>query len=116
MNQQNINDLKKKLQSTERDLASNLSEQEREYEANTATDRTEPNEEAQVRTESNTRGALMFHDEERLVRVRSALTRIEEGVYGTCVACGGSIDAGRLEAKPEAAFCIECERRHEKVR
>lgn len=116
MKQQTRNDLKKKLTDLEHDLQSNLEEQHREYRADTATDRAELNEEAQVRTDSNTRGSLIFHDEERLVRIRSALTRMEEGIYGRCVSCGGEINEERLQAKPEAAFCIACERRREQER
>ena len=42
--------------------------------------------------------------------VRRALERIEDGTYGECVQCGGTIAAGRLEARPEAALCIDCAR------
>ena len=40
--------------------------------------------------------------------VRRALQRIEDGSYGECANCGNEIAAGRLEARPEAALCIEC--------
>jgi RNA polymerase-binding protein DksA len=43
-----------------------------------------------------------------IASVRRALDRIDEGSYGECVRCGGEIAAGRLEARPEAALCIEC--------
>ena len=43
-----------------------------------------------------------------IASVRRALERIEDGSYGECVRCGNEISAGRLEARPEAAFCIEC--------
>ena len=42
--------------------------------------------------------------------VKRALERIAEGTYGECVQCGGEIAQGRLEARPEAALCIECAR------
>lgn len=45
-----------------------------------------------------------------ITSVQRALTRIEEGTYGVCVRCGGEIATGRLEARPEAALCIECAR------
>ena len=32
------------------------------------------------------------------------------GTFGTCVRCGKPIAAGRLEALPWAAYCIECQR------
>jgi len=37
-----------------------------------------------------------------------ALGRIESGEYGYCVECGEEISDGRLEARPEAALCINC--------
>jgi RNA polymerase-binding transcription factor DksA len=43
-----------------------------------------------------------------IASVRRALDRIDEGAYGECVRCGNEIAAGRLEARPEAALCIEC--------
>ena len=43
--------------------------------------------------------------------VHRALLRIENGTYGECVRCGGDIAPQRLEARPEAALCIECARK-----
>ena len=42
--------------------------------------------------------------------VEAALGRIEDGTYGTCVACGKPIPTERLEAIPYAARCVEDER------
>lgn len=42
--------------------------------------------------------------------VRRALTRIENGTYGSCARCGDEIGSKRLEARPEAALCIDCAR------
>ncbi len=97
----------------EADLRSNLEEQTDEYDQLTGSERKEPGDEAQARMQSHNRGALTFHDEERLTRIRSALQRFENGTYGVCAACGGEIADDRLKAKPEALLCIECERRHE---
>jgi DnaK suppressor protein len=43
-----------------------------------------------------------------IASVRRALERIEDGSYGQCVKCGDDIAEGRLEARPEAALCIDC--------
>ena len=43
-----------------------------------------------------------------IASVRRALERIADGNYGECANCGAEIAAGRLEARPEAALCIEC--------
>lgn len=45
--------------------------------------------------------------------VQRALTRIENGTYGECVRCGHKISRKRLEARPEAALCIDCARKEQ---
>jgi RNA polymerase-binding protein DksA len=44
-----------------------------------------------------------------LQAVDDALERLDDGTYGTCVRCGRSIGAERLEALPWAAHCIDCQ-------
>jgi len=44
----------------------------------------------------------------RLQDVRSALVRLERGVYGKCERCGKDIPPERLEAVPTARLCISC--------
>ena len=43
-----------------------------------------------------------------IASVRRALERIAGGTYGECIRCGNDIAPGRLDARPDAAFCIEC--------
>ena len=43
-------------------------------------------------------------------RIERALAKLDDGSYGVCDECGGEIVAGRLEAAPESALCIECAR------
>lgn len=43
-------------------------------------------------------------------RVERALAKLEDGTYGTCDSCGREIVAGRLNAAPESALCIDCAR------
>ena len=52
-------------------------------------------------------GALVARE---IASVKRALGRIEDGTYGECVRCGGAIADARLEARPEAALCIDCAR------
>lgn len=49
-------------------------------------------------------------------RVREALARIDAGTYGRCIDCGSELPAERLEARPEAARCVNCQQRLEAVR
>ena len=41
--------------------------------------------------------------------VLAALARIEQDTYGRCVDCGGEIPEGRLDARPDAARCVNCQ-------
>lgn len=41
--------------------------------------------------------------------VRTALRRIEEGTYGTCLHCEEDISPKRLNAVPWAPYCIKCQ-------
>jgi DnaK suppressor protein len=43
-----------------------------------------------------------------LVRIESALRRMDEGGYGHCLRCGEEISAGRLRVDPGATICIGC--------
>jgi RNA polymerase-binding transcription factor DksA len=42
-----------------------------------------------------------------LTDVERALKRVDEGTYGVCEACGRTIAKARLEARPEARFCVD---------
>ena len=42
-----------------------------------------------------------------MLDVDRALTKLDEGTYGTCDACGRPIGEGRLEALPWATLCVE---------
>ena len=41
-------------------------------------------------------------------QVRLALAQIDQGTYGVCMSCGGSINKDRLKALPFATKCIQC--------
>jgi RNA polymerase-binding transcription factor DksA len=57
-------------------------------------------------------GQAVLLDRE-IASVKRALARIGDGSYGECMRCGESIDPARLEARPEAALCINCARETE---
>jgi len=44
-----------------------------------------------------------------LRNVRAAISRIQEGSFGTCQECDEDIHPKRLAAVPWAAFCIQCQ-------
>lgn len=49
-------------------------------------------------------------------QVEAALGRIDEGEYGDCQSCGEAVGLRRLEAAPEAPFCLACQGRREQRR
>lgn len=50
---------------------------------------------------------------QRLAQVKAALMRYEQDEYGECVDCGEEIGFGRLKARPESPFCLECQQKRE---
>jgi DnaK suppressor protein len=53
---------------------------------------------------------LEGHSEQVLAQIDAALARIEAGTFGTCTNCGKPIAEERLEARPWASLCIDCQR------
>ncbi len=41
-------------------------------------------------------------------RTERALSKLDEGTYGICDACGEPIPPGRLQALPESVLCLAC--------
>jgi RNA polymerase-binding transcription factor DksA len=52
----------------------------------------------------------------RLLDVRRALRKLEQGTYGRCDSCGQEINPQRLRAQPHAALCITCQAKMERSR
>lgn len=50
----------------------------------------------------------------RLQQIEVALDAMEGGTYGSCRYCKGPIGLPRLEAMPEAPFCLECQESFER--
>ena len=49
-----------------------------------------------------------------LTAIDEALTRIEDGSFGTCRGCAEDIAVERLEAVPYTTQCIDCKRKEER--
>ncbi|MGD9367759.1 MAG: TraR/DksA C4-type zinc finger protein [Desulfobacteraceae bacterium] len=58
---------------------------------------------------------LRFREREsRLIRkIKTALEKIDEGVFGICESCGDDIPLARLKARPVTAYCIQCKTKME---
>ncbi len=52
--------------------------------------------------------SLMATEEDTLNRIDEAIQRIEQGTYGTCEECGGTIPKLRLNAIPFTPVCVKC--------
>jgi DnaK suppressor protein len=52
--------------------------------------------------------AMLTSTEAELAEVLEAMERMGRGTYGVCERCGNRIPRERLEARPEARFCIVC--------
>ncbi|MHB2024226.1 MAG: TraR/DksA C4-type zinc finger protein [Mycobacteriales bacterium] len=46
----------------------------------------------------------------------AALARLNAGSYGSCVECGAQLPDERLEARPEASRCVNCQQRYDRSR
>ena len=60
--------------------------------------------------------AVMTVAKQQLAEALDALARIDDGSYGVCVDCGKPVPEGRLEAKPEAARCVACQGKRDRLR
>lgn len=57
--------------------------------------------------------AMLARLENQLTQVREALSRVDNGTYGTCENCGESILPARLQVMPQATLCINCQEKLE---
>ncbi|HEX4484211.1 MAG TPA: TraR/DksA C4-type zinc finger protein [Solirubrobacteraceae bacterium] len=46
--------------------------------------------------------------ESTLARTERALSKLDEGTYGTCDGCGQPIAEKRLQAMPDSVMCVAC--------
>ena len=57
---------------------------------------------------------LEENSENVLAEIDAALKRIDDGTYGVCTNRGEQIPVERLEARPWATLCIDCQRERER--
>ena len=76
----------------------------------------EPDFADRASTETDRSIELRTRDRERklIVKIDTALKRVEEGTYGYCEETGDPISLCRLEARPIAALGIDAQERHER--
>jgi DnaK suppressor protein len=73
----------------------------------------DPTDRASLETDRNF--LLRIRDRERklILKIKEALTRIEDGTYGICEECGDGISEDRLRARPVTTLCIACKTKAE---
>jgi DnaK suppressor protein len=66
--------------------------------------------------ESDRNFELRIRDRERklIAKIREALDRIEDGIFGECESCEEVIGIERLKARPVTTFCIDCKTEQER--
>ena len=75
-----------------------------------------PAHNASVRTLNALVSEAAEHNVAQLAIIKDALAKFADGSYGLCDNCGEAIGPSRLEARPEARLCIDCQTRLEKLR
>ena len=72
-----------------------------------------PADNASELSDSDRENAILEAAADQRKQVEAALARIEAGTYGTCTDCGQQISEARLQVRPEASRCIECQAKAE---
>ncbi len=65
-------------------------------------------DDAIVRENDDVLEALDVEGRAALGQLRTAIRRLDDGVYGRCEHCAEPIAPARLEALPEVTTCIDC--------
>ncbi len=69
-----------------------------------------------VLTDADRNLAMLEAAGEQRRAIVAALRRLDEGSYGRCADCDRAVPEGRLQARPEAARCVQCQARRERRR
>ena len=73
-------------------------------------------ESAVARSQEEFRLHMRQRNRTLLLEIQEALRLIEDGEFGTCLECGGSIGIARLKVQPMTTVCIECKKEMEKAK
>jgi DnaK suppressor protein len=67
-------------------------------------------------SEADRTEAILMSARSQRDEVFAALARIDDDSYGQCVDCDHEIPEGRLDARPDAARCVNCQSKYAKRR
>jgi DnaK suppressor protein len=115
-------DLKKRLELLQVDLADEIARERAELAVDPESrgeDITPSQHPADIASDLFRRESLLTSErqlEGHASAVEDALRRVHAGTYGFCQDCGHPIAKVRLEVLPQAARCVDCQRREERLR
>ena len=99
------------LRQTEQEMA--FSGDQREVTGESSTVSQHPADTADYTSQRELQQTTQHLLEREAAQVEAALHARQSGTYGMCTSCGEAIPAERLEARPEATQCVDCQRRSE---
>ncbi len=108
MDQEFVQRMKEKLLQMKTEILENLAQESAEFnEIVAAGDQKDIVDIASTDIDKNVLSTLGNQEMKSLRLIESALSRIENGVYGTCLKTGKQIPKERLEAIPYALYTID---------
>jgi DnaK suppressor protein len=75
----------------------------------------DPNDRATLESDRNFELRIRDRERKLIVKIQEAIKRLDDGVFGICNDCGGTISEKRLIARPVTTQCIDCKTKQEKI-
>ena len=75
----------------------------------------DPNDRASLESDRNFQLRIRDRERKLILKMREAITRMDDGVFGICEVCNGPISEKRLMARPVTTLCIDCKMKQEKM-
>jgi len=75
----------------------------------------DPNDRASLESDRNFELRIRDRERKLIMKMREAIKRMDDGVFGVCESCEGPISEKRLLARPVTTLCIECKMKQEKM-
>ena len=75
----------------------------------------DPNDRASLEADRNFELRIRDRERKLIAKMQEAIRRIDDGTFGICDSCGGTISEKRLLARPVTTQCIECKTKQEKL-
>ena len=112
MDEQELSQFKKQLESMKVDINSDVEKTLTEMTSQTG-NIPDPNDRATMESDRSFELRIRGRERKLMEKVDEARARSEDGAYGICAGCGEEIAVKRLQARPVAKFCIDCKTKQE---